>query len=147
MDKMNFEDDVNLFWEECDSWIAERLKEIASQVSGLSGYDIDGIEVEIEEKINSFIEKGVMTHGQKFSPQILKDLHHLYFELELQKMGIPNADYIHRYKENGQVGISSVEGKITPDNALLVMELNRAHLDKKRGNDNGICEDCICGKK
>jgi hypothetical protein len=45
------------------------------------------------------------------------------------------------------VGLSAVEGKITPDNAVLLMEINRSHLEKKGGKDEGVCEDCICGKK
>jgi len=27
------------------------------------------------------------------------------------------------------------------------MEINRAHFEKKSGNDENVCEDCICGKK
>ena len=45
------------------------------------------------------------------------------------------------------VGLSVAQGKIKPDNALLIMEVNRAHLEKKGGNEEAVCEDCICGKK
>jgi len=65
----------------------------------------------------------------------------------LQKLGVDNQDQIHHYKDNGQVGLSVIEGKLKPDNALLVMEINRAHRQKKGSSEDGVCEDCVCGKK
>ena len=147
MGEMGFEESVILFWEECDDWADARLYEVASQGVTLSDNDIDDITGTVENDIKGFIEKGITVHGEVFQPSVLKDLHHLIFELELKKMGIANQQQIHRYRDNGHAGISVVEGKLKPDNAMLVMELNRAHFEKKGGNVDGICEDCICGKK
>ena len=147
MNNPDFEESVSLFLEECDTWIDGRLEELAAQGSGLSETAVEEIVNKVEEDIMAAIETVVRSHGQAFSPDILSDLHHLFFELELKRKGGSNQDRIHRYKENAQVGISVVDGKMTPDNAALVMELNRAHLEKKGGRDEGVCEDCICGKK
>ena len=138
---------MNHFWDKCDSWIDERLNSITDQKKGFSDEDFEKISCRVEENINSLIEKGLISHGGKFTATVLIDLHHLFFELELKKLGVSNKDQIHLFKENGNVGLSVAEGKITPDNALLVMELNRAHLKKKGGKNEGVCEDCICGKK
>ncbi len=147
MDKLCFEDSLNLFWDECDTWIESRQNEIAAMGVGLSEADMEKIEVDTEAKINALLEKLVTEYGESFSPDILKDIHHLFFELELKKTGVSNEDKIHRYKDNAQVGLSCAEAGITPDNAMLVIELNRAHLEKKGGDNEGICDDCICGKK
>ena len=144
---MDLEEQINIFWEECDSWAADRLNQINIQITILSEDDIADIEGQVEEDINTFFEKGLELHGESFSPHILIDLHHLFFELELKKRGIKNDEQIHRYKDNGMVGLSVIQGKIKPDNALLIMEVNRAHLKKKGGNEEDICEDCVCGKR
>jgi len=147
MNNPDFEEAVSLFLEECDTWIDGRLEELAAQGSGLSETDVEEIVNKVEKNITAAIETVVRSYGQAFTPGILTDLHHLLFELELKKKGGANQDRIHRYKDNAQVGLSVVEGKITPDNAVLLMEINRAHLEKKGGRDEGVCEDCICGKK
>lgn len=147
MSEQDFEEKINLFWEECDSWVADRLNQIVAQGKVPLKDDLAEIEGQVEEDINSFFEKGIEFHGKSFPPHILTDLHHLFFELELKKLGVKNEEQIHRYKDNGLVGLSVVKGKIKPDNALLIMEVNRAHLKKKGGNEEEICEDCICGKK
>jgi hypothetical protein len=147
MNNPDFEESVSLFLEECDTWIDGRLEELAAQGFELSETDVEEIVNKVEENITAAIETVVRSHGQAFTPGILTDLHHLLFELELKKKGGANQDRIHRYKDNAQVGLSAVEGKITPDNAVLLMEINRAHLEKKGGKDEGVCEDCICGKK
>lgn len=147
MSEQDFEEIFNVFWEECDSWIAERLNKITSQGIVLSEDDIAEMERQVEKDINTFFEKGIELNGESFSPHILIDLHHLFFELELKNRGIENEEQIHRYKDNGMVGLSVVQGKVKPDNALLIMEVNRAHLEKKGGKEEEVCEDCICGKK
>jgi hypothetical protein len=147
MSEQDFEERFNVFWEECDNWVANRLNEMTTQGMIISEDDIAAIEEQIEEDTNTFLEKGIEFHGESFSPQILTDLHHLLFELELKKRGVKNEEQIHRYKDNGLVGLSFVQGKVKPDNALLIMEVNRAHLEKKGGNEEAVCEDCICGKK
>jgi hypothetical protein len=147
MSKQDFEERFNAFWDECDCWFTDRLNEIATQGIVLSEDDIAAIEERIEEDINTSFEKGIEFHGESFSPHILVDLHHLSFELELKKRGVKNEEQIHRYKDNGLVGLSVVQGKIEPDNALLIMEVNRAHLEKKGSNEEEVCENCICGKK
>lgn len=147
MSEQDFEENFNVFWEECDSWAAERLNKITSQGIVLSEDDIAEMERQVEKDINTFFEKGIEFHGEFLPPHILIDLHHLFFELELKKRGINNEEQIHRYKDNGMVGLSVVQGKVKPDNALLIMEVNRAHLEKKGGKEEEVCEDCICGKK
>jgi hypothetical protein len=147
MSTQNLEEKIITFWEECDSWVADRLQSIASQKTAFTEDDIAEIEEQIETDIATFFEKSIELHGESFSPQILTDLHHLFFELELKKRGIENEAHIHLYKDNGMVGLSVAQGKIKPDNALLIMEVNRAHREKKRGNEEAACEDCICGKK
>ena len=147
MNNTEFEEVVGLFLEECDAWIDGRLEELTAQGVKLSETDVEEIVNKVEKDIMSAIETGVRSHGQSFAPGILTDLHHLFFELQLKNKGSANEDRLHQYKENAQVGISVVEGKITPDNSTLVMELNRAHLEKKGGKDEGVCDDCICGRK
>ncbi len=147
MSEQDFEEKFNVFWEECDRWVADRLNEITTQGIVLSEDDITVIEGQIEEDINAFLEKSIELHGESFSPHVLIDLHHLFFELELKKRGVKNEEQIHRYKDNGLVVLSVAQGKVKPDNALLIMEVNRAHLEKKGGNEEAVCEDCICGKK
>ena len=143
----DFEEKVNLLWEVCDAWVSARANEIVAQGVQLSEDDIMKIEGKVEKNINAFIGKGVVSHGEAFPPSILEELYYLLFELELKKRGVANEDQIHQYKDNGQVGLSVAEGRMTPDNAVLVMEINRAHLEKKGGKDEGVCEDCVCGKK
>ena len=147
MSEQDFEEKFNVFWEECDYWVANRLNEITTQGLVLIEDDMAAIERQIEEDINTFFEKCIELYGKSFSPHTLIDLHHLFFELELKKRGIKNEEQIHRYKDNGLIGLSVAQGKVKPDNAFLIMEVNRAHLEKKGGNEEGVCEDCICGKK
>lgn len=147
MSEIDFEERVGQFLEACDAWVEKRLEEIASQGIKLSVGDLENITAKVESDITGLIEKGMMAHNEDFAPKVLQDLHHLIFELELKKRGAKNQGQIHRYKDNGQVGIAVVEGKLKPENALLVMELNRAHFEKKGGNEEGVCEDCVCGKK
>ncbi len=143
----DFAEKVDLLWEACDAWVRARANDRAARGAQLAEDDIVEIEDKVEKNINAFIEKGVMLHGEAFPPNILADLYYLLFELELKKAGVANGDQIHQYKDNGQVGLSVAEGRMTPDNAVLVMEINRAHLEKKGGKDEGVCEDCVCGKK
>jgi hypothetical protein len=147
MSEQDFERKFHAFWEECDGWVADRLNETTNQGILISEDDIAAIEGQIEENINTFFEKSIEFHGKPFPPQILTDLHHLLFELELKKCGAKNEEKIHRYKDNGLVGLSVAQGKVKPDNALLIMEVNRAHLEKKGGDEEEVCENCICGKK
>ena len=147
MSEQDFEEKFNVFWKECDRWAADRLNEVTTQGISLSEDDIAAIEEQIEEDTNTFLETCIELYGESFSPHILVDLHHLFFELELKKHGVKNEEQIHRYKDNGMAGLFVAQGKVKPDNALLVMEVNRAHLEKKGGNEEQVCEDCICGKK
>jgi len=147
MNEQDFEEKITIFWEECDSWVADRLTAISTQGTAFSEDEIAEITGQVEEDITTFFEKGIEYHGESFSPSILTDLHHLFFELELKKRGVKNEEHIHRYKDNGLVGLSFAQGNIKPDNALLLMEVNRAHQNKKGGNEEEACEDCICGKK
>jgi hypothetical protein len=146
MNQQDFEEQFNAFWDGCDSWAAQRLSEISAQGPLLSEGDVSAIEEQVEEDITTFCEKAIALHGESFSPRILTDLHHLFFEMELKKRGVKNEEHIHRYKDNGLLGISVTQGKVNPDNALLLMEVNRAHLEKKGGNEEAACENCICGK-
>ncbi len=146
METLPMEEQLEAFWEQCDEWAQSRTQEVVSQGTILSEESLDKIQDTVEEDINEIIEQGLMTHGDAFPPDILQDLHHLFFELALKEYGVENQDRIHLYKDNGQVGISVVEGKLMPDNARLVMQVNKAHHDKKGGDDEGVCEDCICGK-
>ena len=147
MGDLNPEKSIRLFWEECDVWIENRLSEIATLGKGISEEDSVEIESRVEDTINVLFQKGIERYGESFPFKILNDLHHLFFELELKKYGINNEEQIHQHKDNGQVGLSVVQGKMEPDNALLIMEVNRAHLEKKGGSEEAVCEDCICGKK
>ena len=142
----NLEEKIITFWEDCDSWVADRLQFIAAQETSLSENDIAAIEGQVEEDIAAFFEKSIALYGESFSPHILTDLHHLFFEMELKKRGVKNEEHIHRYKDNGLLGLSVAQGKVKPDNALLIMEVNRAHREKKSGDEETACEDCICGK-
>ena len=147
MSKIDFEESVSLFLEACDEWVIARLESLAAQGASLPEAETDEISEGIEEQMLSAIGSGYDAHGETFPPALLTDLHHLFFEIELQKQGIDNSDQIHRYKENGQLAITAVEGKVKPENAKLIMELNRAHSEKKGGDDEAVCEDCVCGKK
>ena len=147
MTEQDSEKKLNEFWEACDCWTANRLNEVNTQETPLSDDDVAGIEEQIEEDTNTFLETCMALYGESFSPHILVDLHHLLFEMELKKRGVQNKEEIHRYKDNGMVGLSVVQGKVKPDNALLIMEVNRAHLKKKGVDEEAVCENCICGKK
>ena len=147
MSEIDFEKSVELFLEACDDWVTKRLEELALLGSDLPEAETDEISEGIEEQMLSAIGSGYDAHGETFPPELLTDLHHLFFEIALQKQGIDNSDQIHRYKENGQLAITVVEGKVKPENAKLIMELNRAHTEKKGGDDEAVCEDCVCGKK
>jgi hypothetical protein len=147
LSKIGFEESVSLFLEACDEWVTERLESLAAQGFSLPEAETDEIIEGVEEQILSAIGSGYKAHGESFPPVLLTDLHHLFFEIELQKQGIDNSDQIHQHKENGQLAITLVEGKVKPDNAKLIMELNRAHSEKKGGDDEAVCEDCVCGKK
>jgi hypothetical protein len=147
LSKIDFEESVSLFLEACDEWVIARLESLAAQGASLPEAETDEISEGIEEQMLSAIGSGYDAHGETFPPALLTDLHHLFFEIELQKQGIDNSDQIHQYKENGQLAITVVEGKVKPENAKLIMELNRAHSEKKGGDDEAVCEDCVCGKK
>ena len=147
MGDVNFEKDTMVFWEECDSWVENRLSEITSQGKVVKEAASDEIEDRVENDINVLLQKGVEKYGKSFPPHILTDLHHLFFELELKKRGVKNEEQIHRHKDNGLVGLSVIQGKIKLSNALLIMEVNRVHLKKQRRNEEESCKDCICGKK
>ncbi len=146
MTDMSFEEKVSSFWDACDTWVEDRLDQVQKNAD-LPEETTDEICDNVEEAMNGYIEKGVVSHGEGFAPDILNDLHHLLFELALQNKGVGNHDQIHVYKDNAQVGITVADGKLLPENARLVMELNRAHQEKKGGDDEGVCDDCICGKK
>ncbi len=147
MSEQDCERKFHAFWEEYDGWVAERIREITAKVIVLSEDGIVEIEGQIEDDITTFFETCIELYGESFSPHILVDLHHLFFELELKKRGVKNEEQIHRYKDNGLVGLSVAQGKVKPDNALLIMEVNRAHLEKKGGDEEAVCKNCICGKK
>ena len=147
VEDLNLEKSAQLFWEECDLWVENRLNEIASQGKVILEEDSAEIESQVEDNINSLLQKGIKRYGESFPLKVLNDLHHLFFELELKNYGIKNEEQIHQYKDNGQLGLSVVQGKIEPEHALLIMEVNRAHLEKKGGSEEAVCENCICGKK
>jgi hypothetical protein len=144
LSEIDFEKSVELFLEACDDWVTKRLESLES---GLPEAEADEISATVEEKIVSAIGSGYEAHGETFPPILLTELHHLLFEVELKKKGIANEDQIHKYKDNAQLSISVTDGKVSPDNAKLLMELNRAHNEKKGGDDDAVCEDCVCGKK
>lgn len=142
-----FETAVEQFWDDCDVWVQQRCEEPAVQAARLSETEIEKIQADIEQDLNDLIEQGVETCGERFAPHLLLDLHHLFFELALKDCGVDNQDHVHRYKDNAQVGISMIEGSLTPDNAGLLLQLNRSHQEKKGGDDTAACEDCICGRR
>ncbi len=146
MSEIDFEKSVELFLEACDNWVTKRLEELASLGFDLPETEADEINTEVEEKTISYIGSGYEAHGETFTPILLTELHHLLFEIALKKKGIANEEHVHKYKDNAQLAISVADGKVSPDNATLLMELNRAHNEKK-GDDDAVCEDCICGKK
>ncbi|MCX5895645.1 MAG: hypothetical protein NTZ51_07445 [Proteobacteria bacterium] len=146
MHDLSLEEKIETFMAGCDEWVRNRMKEILEQGDLISEADLIAIEGLIEENICRLLEQGVDNHGETFLPELLSDLHHLYFELELKKHGIKNEDDIHHYKENGMLGLSVVKGQIKPDNALLIMKINQAHMAKKKGRENEACDDCICGR-
>jgi hypothetical protein len=143
MAAMDFEEKIEAFWEDCDAWVSARCAEIESPGEEA----VSEIADRIEQRIGTLLEQGVGCYGEAFAPKLLSDAHHLLFELELKKHGCDNEQQIHRYKENGLLGISVMEGRVNPDNAQLIMKLNQAHAEKKGGREDEPCEDCICGKK
>ncbi len=142
-----FEQQLEAFWDGCDTWVEERSRMIAAGGGSVSDSTLQAIQQKIEEDLNDLIAQGIHAHASDFSPDILIDLHHLFFELALQEHGEDNQDMIHRYKDNGQVAIAVLEGKMNPENAKLVMEINRAHLEKKGADPDAPCDDCVCGRK
>ncbi len=142
MDELEFEDQLSAFWEACDEWTQRRLQDAGDPAAGLEG--VDG---SVEEHLSGMIAQAVQTHGFSFSPSLFNDLHHLLLELELKDLGLDNGAEIHRYKDNAQVALSVIDGTLAPDNAALVMMLNRSHHEKKGGRDDAVCTDCICGRK
>ncbi|MCX8044152.1 MAG: hypothetical protein N3B18_08510, partial [Desulfobacterota bacterium] len=142
---MTFEEQVAQFLQETDAWTEVRLQEVTNQNIPLPEDAIEQMLAVVESEITALIEKGFTVYEEKFTPKVLLDYHHLLVERELQKLGVDTRDNIHAYKENAQVALAVMEGKLKPENALLLMEINRAHRQKKKGNENGICEDCVCG--
>jgi len=147
MAEKTFEERVLQFLEEADDWAEARLEEIKNQRITLSKSAIEHMCAAVEENITELIEKGFSLYQDSFIPATLSDFHHFIFEQELKKLGIDNQDQIHRHKENAQVALAVLEGKLKPENALLLMEINRAHQQKKQGNQDGVCDDCVCGRK
>ncbi len=146
MDELSLDERCNRFWEECDGWVSARLTRIKRDGAD-PGEDIAAqIEGGVEAAVTALLEQCVERYGESFDPRVLTDLHRLYFELALQEHGIGSAEDLHRYKDNGMIGLSVARGAMLPDNALLLMEINRAHAEKKGGNEDAVCEDCICGK-
>jgi hypothetical protein len=147
MTEHEFEEKLGAFWDANDEWLSRRLQAVNDTGTGPDDQALTEAENSVEENLSGMIAQAVQTHGFAFSPDIFHDLHHLLFELELKDLAIENSSEIHRYKDNAQVALSVIEGKLTPDNAALVMMLNRSHHEKKGGNDEAVCTDCICGRK
>lgn len=147
MNESGLDERCNRFWEDCDCWVSDRLQQLSREGGALTEDDAASIDSQIEEDTTALLEQCLKRYGESFDPRVLTDLHHLFFELELRKRGVKNGPGLHRYKENGMLGLSVAQGKITPDNAFLIMEVNRAHREKKGGKENAVCEDCICGKE
>jgi hypothetical protein len=147
MDELSLDERCNRFWEECDGWVDDRLDQLSRAGVELTEDDAAAIDGRVEEDMTALLEECLERYGDSFNPRALADLHHLFFELELKKRGVDNGHSLHRYKDNGMLGLSVVQGKVTPDNALLLMEVNRAHRAKKDGNEDAVCEDCVCGRK
>ncbi len=146
MNENEFEEKLNVFWDANDGWVNQRLQAIADTGIALNAHTRAGFENSVEETVGDMIAQAVQTHGFSFSPDLFRDLHHLLFELALKNLDIDNSSEIHRYKDNAQVALSVIEGKLTPDNAALVMMLNRSHHEKKGGDNDSVCTDCICGR-
>jgi len=146
MNEQEFEEKLNDFWDTNDEWLSQRLQALTEASPALDEQALAEAENNVEENLGGMITKTVQAHGS-FPPEIFNDLHHLLFELELKDLHADNAAEIHRYKDNAQVALSVIEGKLTPDNASLVMMLNSSHHEKKGGDDEAVCKDCICGKK
>ncbi len=144
---MNLEKKIEAFLEDCDVWVNERFSEVSNSSGNLSEKDFRQIANIIEERIYNLFARGIQRYGELFSPELLRDAHHLLFELELKMHGFNNEDRIHTYKENGLLGISVIEGYVDPANAQLIMKINTAHIAKKKGRQDEPCENCICGKK
>ena len=146
MNEQEFEEKLNTFWDTNDEWLSKRLQALAEAGAAIDEQALAEAEDTVEENLSGMIAQAVQTHGS-FPPEIFSDLHHMLFELELKDLHADNAADIHRYKDNAQVALSVIEGKLTPENASLVMMLNRSHHDKKGGDDEAVCADCICGRK
>jgi len=147
MDELNIDERCDLFWEDCDCWVSGRLQQLSREGVELTEGDAAAIDSRIEEDTTALLEQCLERYGESFNPRVLSDLHHLLFELELRKRGVKNAAHLHCYRENGALGISVARGTVDPDNALLVMEINRAHREKKGDSEDTACDDCVCGRK
>jgi hypothetical protein len=147
MNENEFEEKLSAFWETNDEWLSRRLQAIADTGTELDEQALAEAENSVEENLGGMLAQAAQAHGLSFSPDIFSDLHHMLFELEFKDLHIDNSAEIHRYKDNAQVALSVIEGKLTPDNASLVMMLNRSHHEKKGGDDEAVCTDCICGRK
>jgi hypothetical protein len=145
MNEEEFEEKLNVFWDTTDTWLSQRLQAVIAMDSAIDEQALAEAENNVEENLSGMIAQAVQAHGS-FSPEIFNDLHHMLFELELKDLHIDTSSEIHQYKDNAQVALSVIEGKLTPENASLVMMLNRSHHKKKGGDDEAVCEDCICGR-
>ena len=145
MNEEEFEDKLNVFWDTTDEWLSQRLQAVIAMDSAIDEQALAEAETNVEETLGGMIAQAVQAHGS-FSPEIFNDLHHMLFELELKDLHVDTSAEIHQYKDNAQVALSVIEGKLTPDNASLVMMLNRSHHKKKGGDDEAVCTDCICGR-
>jgi len=145
MNEQEFEEKLGAFWDTNDEWSSQRLQAVAGASNAPDENALAEAENNVEETLSGMIAQAMQTHGA-FPPEIFIDLHHMLFELELKDLQIDNSSEIHRYKDNAQVALSVIEGKLTPGNASLVMMLNRGHHEKKGGDDEAVCKDCICGR-
>jgi len=147
MREIDFEEKVLAFLENCDAWVNDRQSELLNSTENLAEADFQEIVDLVEERISKLLARGFQIYGEAFLPELLTDTHHLFFEMELKNRGLNTGENIHRYKENGMLGVSVVEGNVDPDNAHLITKINNAHNVKKNGREDTPCEDCICGKK
>jgi len=145
MNEKEFEEKLTIFWDTTDEWLSQRLQAVIDMDSAIDEQALAEAENNVEENLSGMITQAVQAHGS-FSPEIFNDLHHMLFEFELKDLHIDNSSEIHQYKDNAQVALSVIEGKLTPENASLVMMLNRSHHEKKGGDDEAVCKDCICGR-
>ena len=145
MNEKEFEEKLTIFWDTTDEWLSQRLQAVIDMDSAIDEQALAEAENNVEENLSGMITQAVQAHGS-FSPEIFNDLHHMLFEFELKDLHIDNSSEIHQYKDNAQVALSVIEGKLTPENASLVMMLNHSHHEKKGDDDEAVCKDCICGR-